>query len=128
MGLYIISILIFIVCILMILIVLAQNSKGGGLTSTFSGGNQVMGVKRTSDFLEKATWTLALALLVLSLSTVFVMDENVSVATSNKNSEIEYLRQKGAQPVEFQPTGTGSQEGNTEAEALPTESESLPTE
>ncbi len=63
----IISILIVIVCILLILVVLVQNAKGGGLASSFSSSNQVMGVRKTADFLEKATWTLAVSLLVLSL-------------------------------------------------------------
>ncbi|MBN8695891.1 MAG: preprotein translocase subunit SecG [Bacteroidetes bacterium] len=62
-----ISVIIVIVSILLILVVLVQNSKGGGLASTFSSSNQVMGVRKTADFLEKATWTLAIALLVLSL-------------------------------------------------------------
>jgi preprotein translocase subunit SecG len=62
-----VSILIIIVCFLLILIVLVQNSKGGGLASNFSGSNQVMGVRKTADFLEKATWTLAAGLLLLSL-------------------------------------------------------------
>jgi preprotein translocase subunit SecG len=53
MGIYyLISILIFIVCILLILVVLVQNSKGGGLTSTFASSNQVLGVKKTADFLK----------------------------------------------------------------------------
>jgi preprotein translocase subunit SecG len=66
---YILSIvLIFIVCLLLVLIVLVQNSKGGGLASSFSSNNQIMGVRRTSDFLEKATWILAGALLVLCIS------------------------------------------------------------
>ncbi|OYT10800.1 MAG: preprotein translocase subunit SecG [Bacteroidetes bacterium 4572_112] len=122
MGLYIIAILIFIVCILMILIVLAQNSKGGGLTSTFSGGNQVMGVKKTSDFLEKATWTLALAMLVLSLSTVFVMDQNVSTGAPSETSELEYIRNnENAKPVEFQPTTEKAATSSDESAALPTE-------
>ncbi len=60
-------ILILIVCILLSLIVLVQNSKGGGLASNFSSSNQYMGVRKTTDFLEKATWTLATALLVFSL-------------------------------------------------------------
>ena len=63
----IISVLIILVCIFLILIVLVQNSKGGGLASSFSSSNQVMGVRKTADFLEKATWTLAIALLSLSL-------------------------------------------------------------
>lgn len=60
-------ILILIVCILLSLIVLVQNSKGGGLASNFASSNQYMGVRKTTDFLEKATWTLAAALLVFSL-------------------------------------------------------------
>lgn len=63
----IISILIVVVCVLLILVVLVQNSKGGGLASSFSSSNQVMGVRKTADFLEKATWTLAISLLALSL-------------------------------------------------------------
>jgi len=62
-----ISVIIIIVSILLILVVLVQNSKGGGLASTFSSSNQVMGVRKTADFLEKATWTLAISLLVLSI-------------------------------------------------------------
>ncbi|MDR1408536.1 MAG: preprotein translocase subunit SecG [Tannerella sp.] len=53
------SILILIASIFLILIVLIQNSKGGGLASGFSSSNQIMGVRKTTDFLEKATWTLA---------------------------------------------------------------------
>ncbi|MFW6310109.1 MAG: preprotein translocase subunit SecG [Prolixibacteraceae bacterium] len=62
-----ITVLIFIVCILLVLIVLVQNSKGGGLASNFQSSNQIMGVRKTTDFLEKATWVLAGALLVLSI-------------------------------------------------------------
>ncbi|MGM9759837.1 MAG: preprotein translocase subunit SecG [Parabacteroides sp.] len=62
-----ISILILIAAILMILIVLVQNSKGGGLASGFSSSNQIMGVRKTTDFLEKATWTLAGILVLLSV-------------------------------------------------------------
>jgi preprotein translocase subunit SecG len=60
-------VLIFIVCILLVLIVLVQNSKGGGLASNFQASSQIMGVKKTADFLEKATWALAGALLFLSI-------------------------------------------------------------
>lgn len=63
----VIAVLIVIVCILLILVVLIQNSKGGGLASSFASSNQVMGVRRTADVLEKATWTLAIALFVLCL-------------------------------------------------------------
>jgi preprotein translocase subunit SecG len=63
-----ITILLIIASILLVLIVLVQNSKGGGLVSNFSSSNQIMGVRKTADFLEKATWYLAIAMLVLSLA------------------------------------------------------------
>lgn len=64
---YVISVLTIIVCIILVLVVLVQNSKGGGLASNFASSNQVMGVRKTADFLEKATWVLAVSLLALSL-------------------------------------------------------------
>ena len=51
----------------MILIVLVQNSKGGGLSANFQSSNQFMGVRKTTDFLEKSTWTMAVALMALSI-------------------------------------------------------------
>ncbi len=74
MGAFVlISVLILITCILLVLIVLVQNAKGGGLASNFSSSSQVMGVRKTTDFLEKATWTLAIVLLVLTLTSTFVI-------------------------------------------------------
>ncbi len=64
---YLISVLVIIVCVLLILIVLVQNPKGG-LDSAFSTNNQVMGVRKTTDFLEKATWTMGIAIVVLSIA------------------------------------------------------------
>lgn len=61
------TVLIGITCVLTILVVLVQNSKGGGLAANFSSSNQIMGVRRTTDFLEKATWVLGTALIVFSL-------------------------------------------------------------
>ncbi len=61
------SILILLACILLILIVLIQNPKGGGLSSEFSSANQIGGVQQTADFLERATWTLAIGVMVLTL-------------------------------------------------------------
>ena len=61
------TVLIVVTCIFTILIVLVQNSKGGGLASNFSSSNQYMGVRKTADFLEKATWTLGAALILFSL-------------------------------------------------------------
>lgn len=60
-------ILIILVCILLAIVVLVQNSKGGGLAANFAAPNQIMGVRKTTDFIEKATWTLAAILVVLSI-------------------------------------------------------------
>lgn len=65
-------VLAIIVSILLILIVLIQNPKGGGIAANFSAANQIAGVKRTNDFVEKATWTLAIALFVFSLGTGYL--------------------------------------------------------
>ena len=59
--------LIVLVSVLMCLIVLIQNSKGGGLAAGFESSNQIMGVRKTTDFLEKATWTLAGLMVVISI-------------------------------------------------------------
>ena len=69
-------ILILIVSVLLGLIVLVQNSKGGGLVSNFGGANQMMGVRQTSDFLEKATWTLGGILVVLCLLSSITLPRN----------------------------------------------------
>ena len=65
-------ILIVIVALLMIGIVLIQESKGGGLSTGFAGGNAVLGVRKTTDFIEKATWALALAMVVFSVVCAYV--------------------------------------------------------
>lgn len=61
------SILIIIACILLILVVLVQNPKGGGVNSTLSASTQMMGVRKTADFLEKSTWILISIIIFLSL-------------------------------------------------------------
>ena len=65
-------ILIVIAALLMIGIVLIQESKGGGLSSNFQSSNAFMGVRKTTDFVEKATWTLAAAMVVLSVICAYV--------------------------------------------------------
>ncbi len=64
-----ITIFILLASILMIFVVLVQKSKGGGLASGFASSNQIMGVRKTTDFLEKVTWTLAATVIILSILT-----------------------------------------------------------
>jgi preprotein translocase subunit SecG len=61
------SILIILICFLLIVVVLVQNSKGGGIQSQYGAATQIMGVKRGTEFIEKATWGLAIALILLSI-------------------------------------------------------------
>lgn len=62
-----ITILTIVAAVLLVLVVLIQNPKGGGLSSSFGSAHQLGGVRKTTDALEKATWFLAIAILVLSL-------------------------------------------------------------
>lgn len=61
------------ISVLLIIVVLIQKSKGGGLASNFAGSNQIMGVRRTNNFIEKATWTLAVIVCFLSLMSGILM-------------------------------------------------------
>ena len=92
------TILIVIASILLTLLVLVQNSKGGGLAAGFSLTNQIMGVRKTTDFLEKATWGLVIFVVVVSIITVGV-HKHQTVDTS-KDSEIKenYQHAKQAEP------------------------------
>ena len=78
-------ILILVASILIILAVLVQNPKSG-MAANFGASNQVMGVRQTSDFLEKFTWTMAVVIVVLSLLATLAMDRGL-VARSNVELE-----------------------------------------
>lgn len=90
------TILIILICVVLTLVVLIQNPKGGGLSAAFGGGgSQVMGVRRTTDFLEKATWYLAIALIVLSIGsssfiepTQLTAEEEVTTEMQDRASEV----------------------------------------
>jgi preprotein translocase subunit SecG len=82
-------IFLIIICVLLIMIVLVQNSKGGGLASSFSGSNQYMGVRKTTDFLEKATWTLAASLLLFSLVATWALPKNAEIENSRMEGQFD---------------------------------------
>ncbi len=69
------TVLIALVAILLIGAILVQNPKGGGVDSTFGGAqaNQMFGAAKSADFIEKATWYLALALAVLCIMSHFLV-------------------------------------------------------
>lgn len=76
----VIIVLTVIVAVLLIGIVLIQKSKGGGLSSQFGGAGSVMGVRQTNSFLEKATWTLAALIVVLSVASAYTMPKSNTAA------------------------------------------------
>jgi preprotein translocase subunit SecG len=82
----ILEIITIIACILLILVVLVQDSKGGGLSSSFGASNQILGVRKTTDFLERATWILAISLLVLSLASAYFSNSSGTSAGTTTNS------------------------------------------
>ena len=81
------TVVILIICFLLGAVILVQNPKGGGLSSSFGGGggNQIMGAKKPTDFLEKATWTLAIVLISLSLLSNFTIPRS-------ENNEIQEIK------------------------------------
>lgn len=107
----VVSVLIVIAAILLILVVLIQNPKGGGIASNFSAGNNIMGVKRTTDFIEKLTWGLAITIIVLTLSSnAFV--SNTSSEDVPESEMQEQMENVPNAPVNSDPgpgTGGGGQ-------------------
>ena len=71
----ILAVLALVGSVLITLIVLLQNSKGGGLASNFTAGNQTFGVRQTTDILEKITWGLAIFILAVSIAASFAYDK-----------------------------------------------------
>lgn len=108
-----ITILILIASLLMIGIVLIQKSKGGGLASNFASSNQIMGVRKTTDVVEKATWTIAVIIMVLSISTVFFMPSHRATETEQSLIEIP--------EIPAAPTGFETQAPAEAAPAAPAE-------
>jgi preprotein translocase subunit SecG len=82
-------VLIVIVAFLLVIVIMVQNPKGGGLSSSFGGGGtqQIGGVKKTSDFLDKSTWALATLLLAL------ILLSNVAIGGANGATESKALDQ-----------------------------------
>lgn len=115
-----VTIIILIAAILMILIVLIQNSQGGGLASGFSSSNQIMGVRKTTDFLEKATWILAGTILILSILTA----KFTSKRSTEPQSQIEVEQPAALNPTtapDVTPTFSLEEAEQTETPEIPAE-------
>lgn len=91
--------LIIVVCIFLVIIVLVQNAKGGGLAQNFAGQQQLMGVRKTTDFLEKATWTLGAAIMLLSfVSVALIPQKGVSAGSSEVDQVMKDVQSQQATP------------------------------
>ena len=89
-----------VIGILLILLVISQKSKGGGLASGFSSSNQVLGVRKTTDFVEKATWTLAAILVVLCVVAVgFSSSDKEEAQGSTLKDKIEMATAPAQSPI-----------------------------
>lgn len=97
------TIIIVVAAILLTLLVLVQNSKGGGLAASFASGNQVMGAPKTADFLEKASWTLAAVIIVISIIAVWVYknESNQVVDGSAISTQVQEAAEQLAPAVDF---------------------------
>ena len=107
-----------IASILMILIVLIQESKGGGLASGFSSSNQIMGVRKTTDVVEKTTWGLAIALMLLSVACAYTAPSKSgasSVLTKPNATALPTVPAANQQPAPAAPVQNGAQGQETPA-------------
>ena len=111
-------ILIVLAAVLMIGIVLIQESKGGGLSSSFASYNQIGGVRKTTDFIEKATWGLAAAMVIISVVCAWV----APTATTD-NSVMENIENPVTNPNNLPGFGASQQKDATAPakEAAPAE-------
>lgn len=82
-------VLITIVCFLLIVVIMVQNPKGGGLSSSLGGTQMMGGVQKTTDFLDKSTWTLATILIVLILLSSLSFTGNLNDNSSKIIDETE---------------------------------------
>ncbi|MGV3631938.1 MAG: preprotein translocase subunit SecG [Bacteroidota bacterium] len=101
------SIIIILASILLVFIVFIQNPKGGGLSSDFGAAHQLGGVQKTNDFVEKATWSLAAVIAVVSIVLTLKSTPERQKAAEQQQTEQGQQGQGGqqGQPAQGQPAG-----------------------
>lgn len=111
-----------LVAVLMCFIVLIQNSKGGGLASSFSSSNAIMGVRKTTDFLEKTTWTLAALMVVFSIVSAYTIPTSSPVESDVLMEEAQ--QSESTNPYNL-PMGTSAPQAETPAAETPASADSV---
>jgi len=107
-------ILIVVAALLMIGIVLIQESKGGGLASNFASYNQIGGVRKTTDFIEKTTWGLAIAMVVISIACAYVAPQ-----AATDSSVMEGVENPTTNPNNLPGFGASKTNSNADQKAAP---------
>ena len=110
-------VLICIAAVLMIANVLIQESKGGGVSSQFSSSNSIMGVRKTTDVVEKTTWGLAIAMVVFSVVCAYVAPKSTAESSVLEKAATET---QTTNPNTTPGFGAGSQGTNAPATPAPT--------
>ena len=85
----VLTVLVLVASVLITLIVLLQNGKGGGLASNFVAGNQTFGVRQTTDILEKITWGLVVFIFVVSIVSSFTLNNGSKAVDFTEKIEME---------------------------------------
>ncbi|MGI6222202.1 MAG: preprotein translocase subunit SecG [Prevotella sp.] len=114
---------IIIASLLMIGIVLIQESKGGGLASNFSSSNSIMGVRKTTDVVEKTTWGLAIAMVVLSVICAYVAPSAIGEGSVMENAA---TQSQSTNPTNTQGFGAGQAPTQGGQKAAPAAGKSAP--
>ena len=116
----VVIVLIVLAAVLMCLIVLIQESKGGGLAAGFSNLNTMGGVRKTTDFVEKATWGLAIAMVVLSVAAAYLVPSQKVAGSVMENAPVQTTAPALPSTPAAQPaTATPAEAPATEAPAAP---------
>lgn len=110
---FIVGLIIF-VCFLLVVVILAQNAKGGGLSSQFggSGASNIIGVKKTGDLLERLTWGFTITIMVLTL----LLSTNLITPTTNRTNDILDKASEQAAPANTIPLPEASDSDTTGTE------------
>jgi len=106
------AILLILAAVVMMLFILAQNPKGGGLSSTFGGTTQIIGARQTADFLEKATWYIAIGILAVILISNFFIPKGQTV--EERKSMMQEQIEDMAAPIPQTPAEQSQQQGAPE--------------
>jgi preprotein translocase subunit SecG len=116
MGFTVFLVLITVVCFLLIVVVMVQNPKGGGLSSTFGSSQQIGGVQKTTDFLDKSTWALGVILigLILVSSLSFEGESSSKIIDASVTNPVKTEQSAPATSTESAPETTAPAE-STEA-------------